>query len=172
LWAMIVDWDKAGRPKPSRSSSSFPDWADVVGGIVEHAGFGCPLQTPQSKVSVDTDGEDMRLLAAEMAKNDGSGGTKFADLVEVCRKCELFEHIIPTEGKLGGKERSTLGRLLQRYSGRQVGEHRFVMEGSGHSKKYRVEPVAVGEAAASEAPAEAEPEPEPQPAARGEETEI
>ena len=27
LWALVRDWDRAGRPKPSRGNSSFADWA-------------------------------------------------------------------------------------------------------------------------------------------------
>src|SRR5262249_23155957 len=38
LLALVREWDKAGRPKPSRTHTAFPRWADVIGGIVEHAG--------------------------------------------------------------------------------------------------------------------------------------
>jgi hypothetical protein len=45
LWAFVREWNLAGRPKPSRAHSSFPRWAEIIGGIVEFAGFGCPLET-------------------------------------------------------------------------------------------------------------------------------
>ena len=44
LWAFVREWNAAGRPKPSRTHSSFPQWAEIIGGIVEFAGYCCPLQ--------------------------------------------------------------------------------------------------------------------------------
>ena len=57
LWALIQDWDKDMRPKPSRSNSSFADWSEIIGGIVEHAGYGCALETPQIEAAADGIGQ-------------------------------------------------------------------------------------------------------------------
>ncbi len=62
LWTLVREWDKAGRPKPSRTNSAFPRWAEIIGGIVEHAGYGCPLETAEIPSAADVDGSDMREL--------------------------------------------------------------------------------------------------------------
>src|SRR5262249_21314337 len=35
LWALVREWDAAGRPKPSGTHTAFPRWAEIIGGIVE-----------------------------------------------------------------------------------------------------------------------------------------
>jgi len=62
LWALVREWDVAGRPKATRPHSSFPRWADTIGGIVEFAGYGCPLESPEIENAADIDGTDMREL--------------------------------------------------------------------------------------------------------------
>ena len=52
LWALVREWDAAGRLKPSKSHAAFPRWAEVICGIVEFAGFGCPLETAEIPTTV------------------------------------------------------------------------------------------------------------------------
>src|SRR5207244_12582571 len=66
LLALVREWDVAGRPKPSRTHSSFPRWAEIIGGIVEFAGYGCPLETAEIQSATDIDGADMRELVKLM----------------------------------------------------------------------------------------------------------
>ncbi len=155
LWALVVAWDKAGRPKPSRSNSSFPDWADTIGGIVENAGYGCPLETPQIESAADQEGADMRVLMSALANG---AAVSFGELVEVAQKAGLFERVLPVGVELETKGRATLAKLFKRFERRIVGDFRFLIEGRGHSRRFRVEhvrgesaePVGDTEAAADE----------------------
>jgi hypothetical protein len=52
-WSLVKYWDAMGCPQPSRSNSTFPAWARTIGGIVENAGFVCPLDTATSAVIAD-----------------------------------------------------------------------------------------------------------------------
>src|SRR5215471_16404966 len=70
LWALVRDWDAAGRPKPSRTHTAFPRWSEIIGGIVEHAGYGCPLQTAEIPSAADVDGADMRELVILLADGE------------------------------------------------------------------------------------------------------
>lgn len=149
LWALVRRWDEAGRPKASRSHSAFPDWAALVGGIVEVAGFGDPFVAPAFKAAVDADGEDMRRLVEAMARKNGP--CTFKELIDFAVEMGCFERIlgitsaledcIEVGAKLTPRQTSILGRLLQRYDLRQIGSHRFIIEGKGHARRYRVEPV-------------------------------
>ncbi len=135
LWSMVNHWNTQGRPAPRRSHSAFPSWANVVAGIVEAAGFACPLSTANVTAAADQDGDDMRQLVKAMAAN--CEPIPFADLVTLARGLGCFEAIIGAdEIELDRKAKAMLARLLVRYDRRLVGDHRFVIEGKGHARKY------------------------------------
>jgi len=142
LWALVREWDAAGRPRPGREHSSFPRWADIVGGIVECAGYGCPLESAEIQTAADTDGADMR----ELAKLLDPTPTKFDEIVGIAREHGLFERIIGNEGDLKPSDKSAFGKLLKRYDRRVFcGSKRFVVDGKGHSRRF----YAVDEAQAT-----------------------
>lgn len=144
LLSLVEHWDKVGRPKPSRGSASFPAWSDVFGGIVEAAGYGCPLETPQIEEAADVSGADMRSLVAAIVGDDDTllRAVRFDELVEIAQGNGLFENIIPENGELDNRQRSTLGKLLRTYNGRFIGNCRFHIDGKGHNRKFRVERAA------------------------------
>lgn len=42
MFTLVRQWVAAGRPKPTRINPNFVRWSEIVGGILEHAGFGLP----------------------------------------------------------------------------------------------------------------------------------
>ncbi|MHB8522189.1 MAG: hypothetical protein ACYDH9_15720 [Limisphaerales bacterium] len=140
LWAMVNHWNTQGRPTPSRSHSAFPSWANIVAGIVETAGFACPLEMA-NVTSADQDGDDMRQLVEAMAVKGEP--IQFAGLVTLARELGCFENIIGSEATddLKHADRMKMARLLTRYDRRLVGTHRFIVIGKGHGRKFRVEVV-------------------------------
>lgn len=164
LWAFLREWCEAGRPSPSRAHSSFPRWAEIVGGIVEFAGYGCPLMRAEIEGMVDTDGADMRKLVQAMhdleadpqafaeqhelpqalnGRGDDHGkGYSFEQLVTLCRDLGLFDALMSDVDNLDNLKRAartTFGYILKRYRGRQVGglqPLRFMVKGEGHSKRF------------------------------------
>jgi hypothetical protein len=140
LWAMVRHWDENGRPAPSCGHSAFPTWANIVGGIVEAAGFTCPLKKANVTATADPDGEDMRSLVKEMASDPAP--LQFSDLVNLAHEHGLFTNIIGESGDdLGRREKSAFGRLLARYDNRLVSDWRFIVEGKGHARRYRIQPL-------------------------------
>jgi hypothetical protein len=140
LRALVRHWDAKGRPAPSRSHSAFPAWAQSVGGTVEAAGLGCCLETACIAVAADPDGDDMRGLVAAMGA--GAKPLTFSELVDLARVHGCFESVIGTEGELKHADRIRMARLLARYDRRQVGDYRFVIDGKGHGRQFRVEPAS------------------------------
>lgn len=140
VWALIRHWDEIGRPAPSRTHSSFPEWAQVVGGIVESSGYGCPFETPQKVVeTVDEDAAAMRDLVAAMEL-----GRRYnnRELIDLCRSEDLFSGLVGRpEDEMDRSRRSAWGRMLSRYHARAVGEHRFFSEGKEHKKRFWVERI-------------------------------
>lgn len=143
LWALVRNWDKMGRPVPSRGHSAFPLWANIVGGIVEAAGFACPFETPTLTQPVDRNGDDMRRLVEAM---EIGVEYDFPTLVDLMRDVGAFESIVgvnetldtPTidTRKLPPRESAKLGRMLAGYDQRQVGDWRFVIRGNGHARRF------------------------------------
>ena len=136
-WSLVRNWDAKGRPQPSRLHSAFPAWAKVIAGVVEAADWACPLDTANVALAADEDGESMRMLVATM--QPGRGYT-FPEIVELCRESEAFIGLLG-EPEITKASRSTLGRLLSRYDRRLVKQRRFVIEGSGHKRRYHIETV-------------------------------
>jgi hypothetical protein len=141
-WSLVRHWDELKRPGPSRSHSAFSEWAEIIGGIVEAAGFGCALSTPESSIVVDEDGEAMRELVDAMSAQPG---TRYAarDIFTMCRAREVFLQFVGgLNSIMSNAELSKMGKILGRYNSRMVGNWRFVIEGKGHQKRFFVEAVA------------------------------
>jgi hypothetical protein len=141
LWALIRDWDKDMRPKPSRSNSSFPDWSEIIGGIVEHAGYGCPLETPQIEAAADQDGTDMRALVKAIANGAKLKAVQFEEVVDLARAGGLFEWCIPPDGDLEPRPKATFARLLKGYDRRLIGGYRLTLLDKGRNRRFQVEAI-------------------------------
>ena len=136
-WAIVRHWEQKKWPGPSKSNSAFPEWSDIVGGIVEAAGFACPLlpSTSENAAAVDEDGEDMRQLVAAMTL--GNDYT-FSDLVKECHKLEVFSSLTgDAQTPMTPPQLSKLGKMLARYDNRYVGKRLFVITGNKNSRKSR-----------------------------------
>jgi hypothetical protein len=138
-WSLVQHWYTHGQPLPSRSHSAFPTWARVVGGIVQAAGFGCPLDTANVGVAVDEEGEAMRRLVEVMQL---CRRYTFAEIVGLCQSNACFEGVVGEAGaELKNASRVSLARLLSRFEDRLVRNRRFVIEGKGHNRRYHIEPL-------------------------------
>jgi hypothetical protein len=130
-WALIKNWAAKGRPQPSRSHSAFPEWACVVGGAVEAAGFCCPLDPGEVGAAADEDTESMRLLVQAMVP--GKSYT-FGEIVKLCRDNECFVWLVGGEMDPGAK--SKLGWVFNRFDQRRVGGQFFIVEGQAHARRF------------------------------------
>ena len=63
---------------------------------------------------------------------------RFEELTGVARERGLFERIIGGDGELKPADKSAFGKLLARYDRRVFGGCiRFVVDGRGHSRRFR-----------------------------------
>jgi hypothetical protein len=59
LWTIVRHWDAAGRPQATgRPRRGFDEWCYIFGGMVEFAGFGDALATPELENCGDSEGTD------------------------------------------------------------------------------------------------------------------
>ncbi|MGA2632304.1 MAG: hypothetical protein ABSG54_19080, partial [Terriglobia bacterium] len=147
-WSMVRNWHDAGQPAPGRSHSAFADWARVMGGIVEAAGFGCALETATAALIADEDGIAMQRLVGAMKPGQSYD---FTGIVNLCRVNGCFENLVG-EGTSEMKRecRSTLGKLLSRYDRRKVKDWYFAVEGQGHKRHYGIVKALIGPRADAE----------------------
>jgi len=140
LWTFVKEWIAADEPHPSRGSSSFCDWAEQIGGVVENAGYGCPLDSAEIEAAADVDGNDMRSLVKSIVGNHMSKSVDFNKIVLIAQTEGLFEGlIIGMQNPMKESScKAALGKLLKRYDRRKLGDYRFSVIGAGHSRKYEV----------------------------------
>jgi putative DNA primase/helicase len=145
-WSLVRHWDAKGRPSPSRSHSAFPEWARIIGGIAECAGFECPLATANVSVDADEDGADMQTLVAAMARSKGRV-FKGEDLIRICREQGVFVGLVGlgVAAEMTKAQNSAFGYMLKRYDNRAVGGHKFIIDGKSHQRRFRVESWGGGE---------------------------
>lgn len=64
MYALVRDWVAKGQKPGSRSFSSYPEWARVVGGIMENAGYLSPCNPNDDLIGIGGDNEtrDMKRL--------------------------------------------------------------------------------------------------------------
>lgn len=152
LWALVRKWDEGGRPKSSLPYSTCPRWAEIIGGIVEHAGYVSPVQPAILKTAGDNEGDEMRRLVAAIVGDAQFKRVTFADLVTIARSNGLFERLLGADGtiELDRKVRTTFSRILKRYDERLMGSYRFSAQGDGHARRFVVETLNAPPAQAQE----------------------
>ena len=140
LWSIVKAWDDAGRPKASSIHPSFPDWSMIIGGMTEHAGFGCPLINPILKEGGDKDIEDMSVFVKKIYNVHPSKELTFFELGKFAYHENLFERVFCGEEELDRKGKTTFSRILKRYDRRIFGAERlrFLIQSERRNRRYLV----------------------------------
>ena len=86
LYSLVKHWVSNGMKEGSVAFSSFPEWARVVGGIMEAAGWPNPIKcNEKDKLSLDNELEDMRMafeLSRELCGDGWITKQEFRDLIQ------------------------------------------------------------------------------------------
>jgi putative DNA primase/helicase len=137
LWAFIKHWHNAKEKPSPKPLPSFEQWSNVVGGIVEYAGFSSPCQLATLKTGGDTDTQDMEKLVSEM---NPDAEFKFSDLIDVARDHHLFTRLIPGDCDMDKKQSTRMGYIVRKFVGRIFsGQFRFCLsEGTRKTERYYV----------------------------------
>jgi hypothetical protein len=167
LWAIVRHWDAAGRPRATGvARRGFEEWCELIGGMVEFAGFGDALERPKDLENCgDTETEDIRALVAYCSRDCRSRSCSFQEIVHICWEqglipwClhgreEYVEDIQKNSLKLNDASNSRFGILLKRNCSGERGEvhvfrtpdgkprHvRFYLRGKGRARRYHFDEV-------------------------------
>lgn len=149
LWSLIRSWDGAGRPMPSKRNSDFMAWSEIIGGIVEHAGWCSPLIPADVDDAGDTEQADMRKLVTMMTSKVGfRDGLKFSKMEHLCRESGAFSRLVPptdddddSDNGMPGRNKAILSKIFRRYKNRILcGKWKFLINGVGHTRTYSLAP--------------------------------
>jgi len=129
LWAIVRYWDQAGRPKAKgRVRVGFEEWCNVIGGMVEFAGFGDCLAEPEDdEKNVNTESADMKALVRLLFTPDPGEAPQnhleftFQEVVNVAHEAGLFGWVLDGKEEKGNyelnhKAESSFGKLLRKFS--------------------------------------------------------
>lgn len=140
LMALICEWDRQGRPRGSVRFASFPEWAEVVGGIMEATGLGnpCKKQATLNSEIGDSETEDMRRLF-EMANqafgNDFVTKARLYQLLSESGEDAPFAHFNLTGEKESKADQTKFGKILQRHKDRELSGITLRIDDSDKNRK-------------------------------------
>lgn len=142
LWAIIREWNAAGRPEGKVRHASFQRWGHLFGGIAECLGIPNPVSAP-AKAADDTlrDFTAMVNEAIEEAFDETGRHFTAADLMEYARERGLFSWVLDPEpddsardhSSIKRKERSSFGKICSRFDGSRFGDIEFKRAEDGRS---------------------------------------
>jgi hypothetical protein len=133
---MVNNWDEKGRPTPRLTNSNFPEWSQVVGGIMEAAGYSSPLEA--LSVPLDEEQKTMRALVGVMKHKEQYAPKQ---MIAMCQEKGLFLTLVGERtgfSTLQPWQLAKFGKLLTSYDDCMIGTARFRCEGEYHAKRYWV----------------------------------
>jgi hypothetical protein len=142
LWTLVKEWSCAGSPKPKVSHNSFPAWANMVGGVLEHAGFASPCTPAVTQISGDRDTEDMEKLVTAMAERYPRQDLKPGAMYDFCREIGVFGRLVgDSNDEMEQGKRVILSKVFNRFDGRVFsgGKMFRINNGTKHTRAYYVE---------------------------------
>ena len=140
LMALIHEWDQKGRPIGSVQFASFPDWANIVGGIMEANGLGnpCVRQAHLSEDIGDPETRDMRRLfelANEKFGNDFVTKSTLYQLISDEGEDAPFGHFNLTGDRESKADQTKFGKILDRFKGRELARITLQIDASDKNRK-------------------------------------
>jgi hypothetical protein len=167
LWCIVRHWEGAGRPRATgKARRGFEEWCEIIGGMVEFAGFGDPLERPTDLENCgDSETEDIRALVEHCSAAVRHRELTFQEIVHICWEkglipwCmhgreEYIESIQKNSLKLNDSANSRFGLLLKRScgerglihtfrspDGKETRHVRFSCRGKGISRRFTFEEI-------------------------------
>jgi hypothetical protein len=142
LWSLVRNWVSLRSPKAKLINQTFVKWSEIVGGILEAAGYASPVEpSGGTQFSGDREQVEMIRLIDEMVEGTAYS---FQQLVDLARHHRLLEWIVGDYAgtSLDPKERRRFAGLLQRFEGRIFPNGcRFEVLGTTARKQYGITKV-------------------------------
>jgi len=124
IFFLIEDWVKNGSKSGSKRFASFPEWANICGGIMENAGFGSPCIPNDKTLTIggDTESQEMKQLFETAYNNHPEEPIKKAVLIDIIKQDEALFPYIDWENK---SDQAKFGKKLIKFYGRVFSDIRL-----------------------------------------------
>lgn len=128
LYSMVKTWYEKGKPSGSHPFSSYPEWAEICGGVMEACGFENPCATDESgfNISLDSETEEMKQLFEYMYKRAGEKWLQKRAIVDNIRNSseDLFSYI----NWDNRSDQTKFGKRLEKFVGRFLSNIRLTVK--------------------------------------------
>jgi hypothetical protein len=124
IYTLIKNWIDTGMKDGSKPFASFPEWAKVVGGIMEAASYGNPCLDDKAMINIGGDEETTnmkRLYETAIINNDG----KWLNIVELHNIIDNNIDLRDLFPIMSLGEKQQLGKQLKRFKGRILSNIKF-----------------------------------------------
>jgi hypothetical protein len=139
ILVIVQSWIAAGRPVGAKPLGSFESWAEVVGGILGHAGIpGFLDDTETLYEEADAEGQQWREFVAAWWAIHGDTWVATADLLRLAGERDLLGGVVGDKSERSRLIR--LGRALSAARDRHFGTYRLVAGRNSNTKaaQYRI----------------------------------
>ncbi len=139
LYTLIRNWVDKGKPKGSLPFASFPEWADICGGIMEAAGYDNPCTQDKEVLAFGGDNEtkDMKRLFELGFEKHPNTWIKRTDIKRlIIDDDDLFGYLDFTERS----DQTKFGAKLIKFIGRVFSDVRLIVKDSsvrGSRQEYK-----------------------------------
>lgn len=140
IYALIRNWFEKGNPAGSTPFASFPEWANICGGIMEAAGYDSPCKKTGEGLGIaaDQETEEMKLLFEVCNETRPDEWLSKKDIKKIIQDSEedVFGYMdwdkMSDQVKFGKKIDKFIGRILS-----DVKLHVDNLEQRGSRRKYK-----------------------------------
>jgi len=122
MYCLVKNWIDKGMPSSKVSFSSFPEWAETCGGIMESAGYNSPCEADKENLmlSGDVETNDMKKLFELGYEIYGDKCFSKKDMKELISKSE--EELFNWLDFYNKADQTKFGILINKFVGRELGE--------------------------------------------------
>ncbi len=119
MYTLVKNWKEQGMPKGKVNFASYPQWANICGGIMEAAGYGNPCEADSSVITVAGDAEttDMKALFEIGYEIFPNNEIEKKAIVNLACENELFRYWNLEDNR---GDQTKFGNLVIKYIGREL----------------------------------------------------
>ena len=128
LYTLVRDWFERGMKPGSLPFASFPEWANICGGIMENANLGnpCVIDEDFALVGGDTETQDMKRLFEICFEKMGNQWLKKSHILKILENSgeELFSYLDFDKRK----DQTAFGMKLSKFSKRIFSDIKMILK--------------------------------------------
>lgn len=134
LYSLIKNWYDNGQPKGNTLFTSFPEWAEICGGIMQYNNFGDPCVPDEEILSIggDTETQDIKLFFELMYELNPEEWIKKSELKDYLLDMQLENELFRWLNFEKKSDQTKFGLIIEKYVGRLFSEIKLIKDGTAN----------------------------------------